>query len=145
MDERTLLKNLNSLIQLDVDAAHCYDEAIQRIEDRGIATTLEAFRGDHQRHADDLSSLVSDLGGTPPKQSPDLKGLLLEGMTALRSATGTEGTLKAMEMNEKIAHREYERAQDWDVPANIKGVLELNWDDEKRHLEYIRSQLHVMA
>lgn len=74
-----------------------------------------------------------------------MKGVLLEGMTALRSATGTEGALKAMEMNEKTTNRRYEEAQDWDVPPNVKGVLELNLDDERRHLQYIQSQLHVTA
>jgi len=143
--DKSMLKSLNSLIQLDIDAIYCYDEAIKRIDDRAIATTLEGFRNDHQRHVDALSALVAGDGGTPPEQSPDMKGRLLQGMTALRSVTGTEGALKAMEMNEKKTNEEYSEAQSWDVPPDVHAVLEKNLDDERRHLAYVQSQLHVLV
>jgi uncharacterized protein (TIGR02284 family) len=143
--DKTMLKNLNSLIQLDIDAIYCYDQAIKNIDEHDIATTLEGYRSDHQRHVDDLSDIVSDNGGQPPKRSPDMKGVLLEGITALRSVTGTEGALKAMETNEKKTNEEYGKAQSWDVSPEIHAVLRKNLDDEKRHLAYVQSELHVMA
>lgn len=143
--DTTMLKNVNSLIQLDIDAIYCYDQAIKNIDDRDIATTLDGFRSDHQRHVDELSDIVSDNGGQPPKRSPDLKGRLLQGMTALRSVTGTEGALKAMETNEKKTNDEYGQAQSWNVPPDIQAALRKNFDDERRHLAYVQSELHVMA
>jgi uncharacterized protein (TIGR02284 family) len=143
--DTSMLDKLNALIQLDIDAACAYDEAIQRIEEKDIAATLQTCRGDHQRHIDDLSEIVTNNGGQAPKRSPDLKGLLLQGLTALRSATGTEGALKAMEMNEKKTNEQYGKAQAWDVPPGIHAVLARNLEDEKRHLEYVQSQLHAMA
>ncbi len=143
--DKAMLKDLNSLIQLDIDAIYCYDEAIKHIDDRDIATTMEGYRSDHQQHVDALSSIVSSNGGTPPKRSPDMKGRLLQGMTALRSATGTEGALKAMEMNEKKTNEEYDKAQSWDVPPDVHAVLEKNLDDERRHLAYVQSQLHALV
>jgi len=144
MDKSTL-KKLNALIQLDIDAVYCYDQAIERIEDRDIAENLQNFRGDHEQHIDALSAIVNENGGEPPERSPDMKGYLLQGMTALRSASGTEGALKAMEMNEKTTNKRYEDAQNWVVPPDIHAVLQKNLDDEKRHLEYIQSQLHVQV
>jgi uncharacterized protein (TIGR02284 family) len=143
--EKTMLDKLNSLIQLDIDAVYCYDEAIKRIEDDDIATTLQEYRGDHERHIDDLSEIVTSNGGKAPKRSPDIQGILLQGMTALRSAIGTEGALKAMETNEKKTNEEYGKARSWDVPPSIHDVLEKNFDDEKRHLAFVQSQLHAMA
>jgi uncharacterized protein (TIGR02284 family) len=143
--DKAILKDLNSLIQLDIDAIYCYDEAIKHIDDRDIATTLEGYRSDHQQHVDALSSIVSRNGGTPAERSPDLKGRLLQGMTALRSVTGTEGALKAMEMNEKKTNEEYDKAQSWAVPSDVHAVLEKNLDDERRHLAYVQSELHVLA
>jgi len=144
MDE-AMIEDLNSLIQLDTDAVYCYGEAINRIDDRDVASTLETFRGDHVRHIDELSTLVRTYGGEPPERTPDLRGRLLQGITALRSATGTEGALKAMEMNEKKTNEEYEQAQDWAVPADVRAVLARGLDDERRHLEYVQSELHALA
>jgi uncharacterized protein (TIGR02284 family) len=141
--DSSMLKKLNSLIQLDIDAVYCYDKAIERTDDRDISDNFQNFRGDHEQHIDALSAIVSENGGEPPERSPDMKGYLLEGMTALRSASGTEGALKAMESNEKATTKNYEEAQDWAVPPDIHAVLAKNWDDEKRHLAYIQSHLGV--
>ena len=144
MDQSTL-KKLNSLIQLDIDAVDAYTRAIDHIDDPEIAGKLRMFRGDHERHIDDLSNLVSGYGGKLPERKADLKGLLIEGFTSLRSVTGTDGALRAMETNEKTTNRHYREAQGWSVPADVKAVLENNLEDEVRHLEYIQSQLHVTA
>lgn len=143
--DQSMLDRLNSLIQLDIDATYCYDEAIKRTEDRDIAATLQTYRGDHEKHIDDLSEIVTGNGGKAPKRTPDMQGLLLQGITALRSVTGTEGALKAMEMNEKKTNEEYGKAQDWDVSPSIHAVLERDLDDEKRHLEFVQSKLHAMV
>ena len=144
MDKSTL-QQLNALIQLDIDAVAAYDKAVQHIEDSQIAGRMRMFRGDHERHIDDLSRLVSNHGGEPPKRSADLKGLLIEGFTALRSVSGTDGALKAMETNEKTTTGKYREAQKWPVPPDIKAMLEDSLNDEVQHLEYIQSLLHVTA
>jgi uncharacterized protein (TIGR02284 family) len=143
--DQSVLKKLNSLIQLDIDAIYCYNEALKHIDDRDVASTLEGYRDDHQQHVDDLSAITSGNGGEPPKQNPDMQGILLKGITALRSVTGTEGALKAMESNEKKTNDEYGKAQAWDVSPDVQRVLRKNYDDEKRHLAYVQSQLHVTA
>lgn len=143
--DQSMLKKANSLIQLDIDASEAYGKAIAHIDDAEIASRLRMFRADHERHIDDLAQLVTNYGGTAPKRSADLKGLLIEGFTALRSVSGTDGALKAMETNEKMTTGKYREAQNWSVPPDVKAVLEGNLDDEVRHLEYIQSQLHVTA
>jgi uncharacterized protein (TIGR02284 family) len=143
--DKSMLDKLNALIQLDIDAVYCYDEAVKRIEEDDIATTLQTYRGDHERHVDALSEIVTSNGGKAPRRSPDMKGILLQGMTALRSVTGTGGVLKAMERNEKKTNEEYGKAQAWDVPAAVHQVLAKNYDDENQHLAYVQSQLHAMA
>jgi uncharacterized protein (TIGR02284 family) len=140
MDQSTF-KKLNSLIQLDIDATYCYDQAIERIDDRDIAEDLQNFRADHERHIDALSAIVNENGGAPPQRVLDTKGYLRQGITALRSAAGTEAALKAMEMNEKTTTKNYEQAWEWRVPPDVHAVLEKGWADEKRHLEYMQSCL----
>lgn len=137
MLNENIVSTLNRLIQLDYDAVQAYERAIAKIEDIAIRRELEGFKGDHERHIVDLSACVRDLGGVPEELSRDVKGVLLEGLTALRSITGTEGALKAMKTNEEITNKVYEEAFQSALPGNVRDVVEKNLSDERRHLAYI--------
>ncbi|NUO48540.1 MAG: ferritin-like domain-containing protein [Polyangiaceae bacterium] len=136
-----IVGTLNALIQLDYDAVQAYDRAIAKIESEMIKRDMESFRRDHERHIIDLSECVRELGGVPEELGRDFKGVLLEGLTALRSVTGTAGALKAMKTNEEITNRVYDDALGTTLPANIRRVIERNRDDERRHLAYIQRAL----
>lgn len=142
-DVDEIVEHLNDLIQLDYDAIQAYDQAIQRVDanDVDVRTDLEAYRADHERHITDLQNAIQSLGGEPQDVSRDLKGLLLEGFTALRSATGTVGALKAMRINEKITNRTYSRAADIRLPLVARDVVARNFDDEQRHLAGIQAHI----
>ena len=134
-------KNLCSLIQLDIDAVRAYEQALKNIDHIEIKDTIKGFQQDHERHTQDLSEEVRKLGEKPPELTPDLKGFVLEGFTAIRSLTGTEGALKAMATNEKITNKNYEDALTWDMPLEIKEIVRKNYEDEKRHLSYINDAI----
>jgi rubrerythrin len=137
MDKTKVVKQLESLRQLDFDAIQAYEQAIEKIDLVTVRSQLESFRDDHARHVADLTRLLEGLGETPETLGRDLKGVLLEGMTALRSVTGTKGALKAMRMNEKLTNKAYEEALDEDLPDQVREVVLRNRADEARHLEYI--------
>ena len=137
MDKIELVNKLQSLIKLDIDAVRSYDQAIERITDVDIRRQLEIFREDHSRHVDVITNLVRSYGEVPTSASPDLKGFFLEGFTAIQSMMGTEAALKAMRTNEKETNRQYADAQSLDLPADVLRVLEKNYADERRHLEYV--------
>lgn len=141
MEYEEITKKLNSLIQLDIDAIHAYDQAMKNINEVFIRDQLAEFRNDHHRHFRELSAVVQGMGGTPPEYSPDFKGFLIQGFTALRSVTGTEGALKAMESNEKLTNKTYEEASSWDLPLDAISLVRSNFDDEKLHIRYIQTSL----
>jgi uncharacterized protein (TIGR02284 family) len=141
MKTPNIIEQLNELIQLDIDAVHAYQQAIDRIDVPGIAEDLEGFKGDHERHIDELSAAVRRLGGEPPKRTRDFKGYLIEGFTALRSITGTEGALKAMRSNERTTNKKYDEALSEPLPPDIAALVRRNRDDERRHLQYIENAL----
>lgn len=141
MKTTNIIERLNDLIQLDFDATQAYEQAIDRIDVVGIAEDLEGFRQDHERHIEELSAAVRRLGGEPTKRSRDLKGYLIEGMTALRSVTGVEGALKAMRSNEKTTNKKYDEALSDPLPPDIAALVRRNRDDERRHLQYIENAL----
>lgn len=132
---------LNELIQLDYDAVLAYQQAIEKIDEVAARVDLESFQADHRRHIADLSQAVRMMGGEPVEMGRDLKGVLLEGLTALRSVTGTIGALKAMRMNEKLTNRTYERALEAKLPVAARDVVLRNREDERLHLAAI--EMHI--
>jgi rubrerythrin len=139
--DQDLIKRIKDLVQLDTDASYAYEKAIDSIEVPLVKEQLIAFRGDHERHIRELSAYLRSMGEEPPESKPDIKGYFIEGFTALRSATGTEGALKAMKSNEKLTNSNYDDARKTTAPAELATLLEANYQDERRHLEYIEQAL----
>lgn len=136
-----LADKLTELIKLDIDAVHCYDQAIKEIDVQMICDRLTDFRNDHERHVSDLSMIIRGLGLNPPELTPDFKGYLLEGITAIQSAMGTGSALKAMRMNEELTNKAYGRMVSTEFPPDVKDAIERNYADEKNHLAYIEEVL----
>jgi hypothetical protein len=132
--------HLNKLIQLDYDAAGTYREALLHVDDPAVRSDLHTFLGDHERHVMELTSIIRDLGGTPIEAHRDFKGVILEGMTRLRSR-GTLGALKAMRMNEKLTNRAYEKASEVYMPPIGQAIVMENLNDERRHLAAIEAHI----
>lgn len=144
MENKEIIEELKSLVQLDIDATRAYAQAIDEIDIKFIKDHLDDFRNDHERHIYNLSPHITELGGTPPEKSPDLKGFIIAGFTMIRSQTGTEGALNAMETNEKMTNENYSEACSKDFPKDILAQLQSNYDDEQRHLEFIQQQLKIL-
>jgi uncharacterized protein (TIGR02284 family) len=142
MKNDNLIDKLCNLAQLDIDAVHAYNQALEQISDSTVYKNIASFRDDHVRHIEDLSEEIRKKGGEPPEQTQDFKGYIIEGFTSLRSITGTHGALKAMETNEVLTNKTYKEALDHnDLPDETRKIIEKNYSDEKRHLEYIRKAL----
>ena len=141
MDRDEMVKNLNDLIKVDIDASSAYMQAVEKIDDVDIEEQLMSFREDHERHIDSLNDELQKMGETPPKRSKDLKGHLMEGFTALKSVTGTHGTLEAMKSNEKHTNKKYQEALGWDIPEEIHRIIQENYEDVQQHLQYINIKL----
>ncbi len=140
MNTREVCDKLNDLIKLDVDAVHAYDQAISACVIDEVKDRLTEFRGDHDRHIRDLSQCVRTLGGTPEVER-DWKGFFIEGFTAIASQ-GDHSALLAMRGNEELTNRKYQNALNLtNLTPEVRSLLERNFSDEQRHLQWIRSQL----
>lgn len=143
IEKKETLKHLEALIHLDIDAVHAYKAAIDRIDLVDVKAKLTEFREDHVRHIRDLSQLIVRFGGVPPKMTPDFKGFVIEGFTALRSMIGNESAIRAMKSNEMLTNKNYDKVLKVDFPTDVKTVIEKNRDDERRHLDYINKCIDV--
>lgn len=142
MDTKELIGKLESLVQLDTDAVHVYDEALEHVTDDEVRGRFEHFKGEHRFHSEKLSEIIVRLGGDRPDLEVDTAGHVAEWVTAIRSRRGTEGALHAMKTAEKYHNRRYHDATTWD--AGDEGVTALlrQFDaDEQRHLAYIEDRL----
>jgi hypothetical protein len=129
-----VVEHLNELRQLDYDAVQAYEQAIQHSErEVDVLMDLMTFKLDHERHIVELDVVIAALGGAPAELHRDLKGVLLEGMTKLRAVTGTIGALKAMRTIEKLTNTRYDRAVEVVAPGDVRLVISMALDDERRH------------
>lgn len=136
--ETTQQLELRNLAQLDVDAIGLYEIAIRRISVPLVRDTLSEFKGDHERHARDLNAEIVKIAEEPVGSSPDAKGAVLRGFTAITSVMGTQAALLAMLANEELTNRTYERALKIDWSPAQRALIERNFSDEKRHLAWIK-------
>lgn len=140
-----LVRRLNDLIQLDFDAIVSYDHAIAHCDDTQVHRDLESFRADHQRHIADLAKAIRLVDGTPIEAHRDLKGVVLEGLTTVRSRGGTLAALRAMRTNEKLTNYAYRRAAALALAPIGRIVIDQNYADEQRHLAVIQSHIDRMT
>ncbi|MFZ5476797.1 MAG: DUF2383 domain-containing protein [Myxococcota bacterium] len=142
MDNPAIVRLLNGLIQLDLDAIRAYRQALDAVSDADVYTHLAAFMADHDRHVRDLSRVIERHGGVPTAPRVDVTGFLLEGFTAVRSVTGTHGALAAMRANELLTNAGYDRALGTpDLPKDVHDLIRRHDEDEKRHLSWIQLRM----
>lgn len=146
MDRDDLLHKLESLAQLDTDAVHVYDEALEHLTDADVRENFERFQGEHRYHAEQLSEVIVRLGGKKPELKVDVAGHLADWVTSIRSRRGTEGALHAMETAERYHNRRYGDAAGWSVDdAEVETLLRRFDNDEKHHLAFIEERLGKTA
>lgn len=137
-DNHSIRQILNDLIQLDIDTYHVYTQAAKNMKDKKLKDLLTSFAANHEEHVNNLSKLILELKGHPPSFSKDFKGFVTAGYTTIKIAGGKLSALEAMETNEIISNRYYNKALSTMMPRNIKTIIRKNLDDEKRHLHTIQ-------
>ncbi|MEW5804039.1 MAG: ferritin-like domain-containing protein [bacterium] len=142
MTNQEIVDRLSSLMKLDIDAVKSYGQAIEEIDISDVRQQVTQFRDDHNRHITDLSNMIREFGGTPPRYSVDMRGFFMEGFTAIRSLTGTAGALKALHTNEEITNKGYLDAHSLEMSPSVMELIEKNFADEQRHLSYITQAIN---
>lgn len=136
-----LIAELNDLLQLDHDAVQAYGIAIALLRNERYKQTLAGFRADHERHIDELTTLISAKGGTPV-QLPHLpSGVFKLAMQAIGAAGGDRAVLLAFKANERQVRDKYRRIAREVHTADVTSTLARNADDENRHYLWVLDTL----
>ncbi|WP_438017030.1 helix-hairpin-helix domain-containing protein [Sorangium sp. So ce315] len=136
--DMTALEEIMGLILLDLAAAEAYRVAIAACKTPEIKRQLEAFQGDHERHARALSDA---LGASLPEE-PDDRGQCIRRYTEL-SAREERTALVAMRGNEELTNDAYASALASDLPDDVRRMVEANWQDERRHIRWITEEIRA--
>lgn len=140
-----VIEQLNALIQHDFVTARSYELALEYVDDDAVREAFESFRGDHERHIVELTRVVNDLGGEVEEVTHDIKSVLLESMTTLRSITGNLGALHAMRTNEKLSASAYAKTHQQHLPQLVLEVVTRELEDEQNHKTAIERHIARLA
>ncbi|AUX27281.1 uncharacterized protein SOCEGT47_078650 [Sorangium cellulosum] len=132
------LEQITGLILLDMAAAEAYRVASDVCKAPEIKKQLEAFRQDHERHVRELSDAL----GTALPEEADDRGLCIRRYTEL-SAREDRTALVAMRGNEELTNDAYASALASDLPAEVRRMVEANWQDERRHIRWINEEIRT--
>jgi rubrerythrin len=143
--EVQLVAQLNDLLQLDHDALQAYDTAIGLLQARQYKDRITEFRGDHERHVQELTTLVKTYGGVPV-QLPHLPtGVFKLAVQGAAAAGGDKALLLAFKANERGSRDRYRKAADESNPPEIAGFLRTAADDESRHYGWVMDTLTALG
>lgn len=130
---------LTTLYKHDLAACDVYKDVLKSVEDASIKSKIEGFLKDHERHIQDFERVIEKKQGEKPSDWRDLKGVLLDLYTQLRSITGQTGALKALQTAEGIILKNYKNQNLEGFDDDIVNLIMKNTEDEERHNKYLMS------
>lgn len=140
-----LLATLNDLLQLDHDAVEAYTVAIDNLRSEQLRGTIRAFRGDHERHIRDLSTLIRARGGAPIEMPHIPTGFFKLGVQKAASAGGDRELLLAFKANEGQVRDKYRRTSVQAMDVEATALIRRNAADEERHYAWVTQALEMLG
>jgi rubrerythrin len=134
-DSAAVLAELTDLLQLEADALAAYAVAVAQLRRPEFREAVQAFTGDHLRHARDLSAAIRELGGVPLALPHVPTGLLKLGVQLAGAGWPWDdrGALLAFVSNEWQTREKYARAAARPHAPALAALLERHAQDEARH------------
>jgi rubrerythrin len=139
-DTMTVVKNL---LELDMAAVEAYRLAIGASVMEDLKTQLRAFQSDHERHIRELSGWMRAQGEEPPTGLGE-RGETIRRYTELSSQEDRSAILAARG-NEELTNSAYSSALRAELPEDLRKIVEAGFEDERRHISWIREAINLRA
>jgi bacterioferritin (cytochrome b1) len=140
-----LVAELNDLLQLDHDAVNAYTIAINSLENESWRQSLVRYRGDHERHIEELTAHIRSLDGTPVELPHLPSGVFKSAVQAAGAVGGDRAILLAFKSNEGQVRDKYRRAANAGHPAPTADLLRRNANDEATHYDWVSGTLETIG
>jgi len=129
---------LKELLELEYGAADAYEAAIERLENPEYQRKLEEFKRDHERHIEELSTLLRKNHHEVPEKGIVGKQLLTTGKVVMANLVGDNTILQAMKSNEIDTNTAYERMQNHENKwPEAEDIIKRGLQDERKHKEWL--------
>jgi len=139
--QKSFIKAIQELIELDYDAIGAYESAIKNLTKQKYKEKLEDFKEDHQRHITELSAFLKRCKEKVPEGPDNTKKLLAKGKVEIASLFGDINILSAMLSNEEDTNTAYSRMNsrvDESNDAEIAQVIANGLADERKHKHWLQ-------
>ena len=140
-----LISELNDLLALDHDAVQAYSLAIGAISTAEYRDTLAGFRGDHQRHIEQLTQLIQTHGGAPVELPHLPTGAFKLAVQALGTLGDDRAVLMTFKANEAQVRDKYRRHANRPHTEAVDAILRAAAADEERHYAWVDQTLERMG
>jgi rubrerythrin len=140
-----LIAELNDLLALDHDAVQAYSLAVGAISRAEYRETLAEFRGDHQRHVDQLTQLIQNHGGVPVQMPHLPTGAFKLAVQALGTLGDDRAVLMTFKANEAQVRDKYRRHANRPHTEAVDVILRAAAADEERHYAWVDQTLERMG
>lgn len=139
MEKQSQIDTLNELLKGEHMAIHSYDKTKEIQQDNQVAEMLAQFEHDHQRHAEQLTQRIKDLGGTP-EAGTGFSGVMANMTSVINSMRGPEHLLRQIYDGEDKGVHAYEDRLDEMDPLSQNTVRQIMQEDHD-HLKWFKSRM----
>ena len=142
MDNKKVIDTLNDLIENCKDGEFGFQSSAEHARTASLKTTFLARSQDCRQAAEELRGLVAQLGG---KSSPDggtIAGAAHRGWVAVKGTLAGYSDLNMLEEAERgedTALERYRDALEEDLPADVRTVVQRQYEGAKRNHVEIRN------
>ncbi|MBA2480516.1 MAG: hypothetical protein H0V44_07625 [Planctomycetes bacterium] len=137
MDHHRTIARLISLTRFEIDIVKAYGLALDHLTEPAMRDAVFHLKADCERHVLELSEVLRALGSEPPAFERDLKGYVMACVTALRSAEGHDGAVRAISALSLAAIERYGDTLDWNEPMEVLAMLQSYQADHRRNLDAV--------
>lgn len=101
------VEDLNALLKSELSAVETYSQALDKVENKIIASVLTDCLASHESRVGKLRDAISDFGGTPETDS-GAWGSWTKMLAGGASVFGDDATIQALEQEEDAQSSDYE-------------------------------------
>ena len=140
MDQKKVISTLNDLIENCKDGEYGFRRTAEHLSSGSLRQVFLTRAEECQRGAQELQGLVMQLGGDPEEKGT-VAGAAHRGWVAVKGALGGDSDLSMLEEAERgedTALARYRSALEEELPAEIRMVVQRQYEGAKRNHEVVR-------
>ena len=121
---------LNGLIETAKDGAEGFKTAAEKVKESSLKTLFSKYASQRASYAQELQSLVSSLGEKPAESGHVAAGLHRGWINLKQALASDEDTaiVNEAESGEDAAKKAYSEALQQNLPANVKSVVQKQYE-----------------